>query len=411
MKIKLLIIPAIFIFFLSNCSKNDGDGKKISLNSSEQATVNACNSFALQLLQRVNNAEHIDSNYCFSPFNLSVGLALAYNGAEGNTKTAMAEIVQFNSLSLNDINNAYKKLKNSFTELDKYVKVSISNAILYKSASDINQTFIDLGQDFYYSEVRPIDFGSSLAVTEINRWFAESTGYYLTTIVSSVAANNVLYGINGLYFDGAWKYKIDPFFTADSVFFLADGSEVEVQTMLQKNPFNYYENDRMRVTELPFGEGNYTMLILLPKAGQTTNDIIGQMSDEYWKTIVDGLEMKNNLQIWLPKFQIIYEKSLNEILSQMGLESMFAADANFSLMGNGSLNFTQYQHKTYISLDEDGIRTSGVPTYNNPTSEAGGSLFDYFPFVVNKPFIFAIRELDTKAIIYLGKVVNPALNK
>ncbi|MBA7546210.1 hypothetical protein ES705_38593 [subsurface metagenome] len=369
--------------------------------------VEADNLFGIKLFKEVLKTEEPEKNVMISPLSVSLALAMTYNGADGDTKEAMEKTLELSGLTVDEINENYKMLIDALASVDPKVLMSIANSIWYKQTFEVEQDFINVNQNYFYAEVSPLDFYAPDAVTTINNWVADKTKNKITEILDEIPAAAVMYLINAIYFKGIWKYEFDESDTEEKSFYLSDGTTKDVPMMVQEGSFNYLSNDILQAVEMPYGTGNYSMIILLPQNNKTLDDIIDQLSNENWNRWLSEFYEAEKVQIHLPKFKFEYEDSLNNELINMGMEIAFDPyNADFSKINlYRQLFISRVIHKTFIEVNEEGTEAAAVTLVEicEIVSEPGTGIH----FYVNHPFVFAIKEKYTNAIIFIGKVMEP----
>ena len=395
----LLIAPVV------SCGKNDTETKPkgMHLTKKEQVLVGYDNTFGFNLFKEIIKNEDSQTNILISPLSISYALAMTYNGADGTTKKAMEETLNLSGLTIDEINNSYNKLITALLSMDSGVIMSIANSIWYRNTFNVEQSFINVNKNYYNAEVTPLDFKSTEAIDIINNWVADKTKNKIIEIIDHISPAAVMYLINAIYFKGIWKYEFDKDNTNEAPFYLDNGTSKDVPMMVQEGTFNYLSNELFQAVEMPYGSGNYSMLIFLPAYNKTVNDIIEQLNNENWNNWLDEFNEENKVQIHLPKYKYDYEITLNDELINMGMSIAFSSAADFSKIDqNGGLYISKVKHKTFIEVNEEGTEAAAVTSI-----EILRSIIDFIPFYVNKPFLFAIKEKNTNAIIFMGKIVEP----
>ena len=211
-----------------------------------------------------------------------------------------------------------------------------------------------------------------------------------------------MYLLNAIYFNGEWQYRFNSKETTNMSFTKEDNQVVQAPTMTIENKFNYFSNQTFQMLEIPYGSGKYSMLVFLPASGKTTNDVIsllnpGNMTD--WLSKMTEL----NRKLYLPKFEFKFDQSLVDVLKALGMTDAFNSNANFSgIADGGNLDISEVMHKTYIKVDERGTEAAAVTAVIFTNTAAHNDSFR-----IDHPFVFAIREKDTNAILFVGKVMNP----
>ena len=403
----LLLFP-----FLNSCSNSnitDTPASDIELDLKSKQIVEADNAFGFDIFKEVNTELGEGKNLMISPLSISLALAMAYNGADGDTKTQMEVMLHKAGLSAEEINKAYKTLINELASHDPKVELSIANAIFYHENFSVKPDFITTNQNYYDAEVEALNFTNSTATLDrINGWVKDKTRDKIEKIIEQLSPNAVMYLINAIYFNGKWTYQFDKDKTSDRTFTTENGTELQAPTMkLDKTTLNYTSTDKFQLIELPYGSKKYSMLIFLPNEEVATNDIIANMNETNMKNWLDNLH-ESSFQVYLPKFEFAYGNSLADNLKSLGMLDAFEPSlSDFSEISDRSdLYISEVKHKSYIKVDEEGTEAAAVTSVGFVTSSIEAEpVFD-----VNRPFVFAIREKDTNALLFMGKVNNPLLN-
>jgi serpin B len=411
----VIILSLIFVAVaLSNCKKSNIDEpsqeepyqQKIFLNEKAKAVVNADNTFGIKLFKKLNEESETEENIIISPLSVSIALGMTYNGTNGETKEAMENTLELQGLSVEEINESYKTLIDELTTIDPKVTLNIPNSIWYRNTFDVLQGFININQNYFYAKVIPLDFDDPASVGIINNWVAENTNQKIPEIIDSIDLAAVMFLINAVYFNGTWVYEFDEQHTEPETFYLSNGTTKQVEMMQQEATLSYATNDLFEAVDLYYGSGNFSMVILLPKETNTPDDIIEQLNTENWTNWMSGFSEKN-IQLLLPKFKLEYGKRLNDALTSLGMGVAFnhPCCADFSKINpNYQLYIGFVKHKTFIDVNEEGTEAAAVTIVGLEYTSVGDTPYI---FTVNKPFLFAIKERDTNAIIFLGKVMEP----
>jgi serine protease inhibitor len=372
------------------------------LSKSESAIVEADNTFGLRLFRELDR-EKRDSNVFISPLSISMALGMTLNGARGTTADSMRATLALHGLTQDDINASYRSLIDLLRGIDPQVTMGIANSIWYRPELSVEQPFIDANRRYFDAEVTELDFTDPNAPTRINSWVNTATRGTIPTIIQQIPREMVMYLINAIYFKGSWTTEFDPDSTRSGEFTRRDGGREPIRLMFRSGKFHYYSDSELQAVELPYGYDRYTMTILLPKQGADINGIVGRLDHARWAQITGGLDSADGM-VLLPKLKLTWEERLNDWLRRMGMNVAFDSEADFTgIDRNGGLYISEVKHKTYVEIDEKGTVASAV------TSVGVGrtSLPQLFEMRMDRPFIFAIREKTSGAILFIGKVMEP----
>ncbi len=407
-----LIVAITFLPIVISCHKDENKGieDKDAINYVEEELIQANNIFGLNLFKEVIGQEENDKNIFISPLSVSLALAMTYNGSDGLTKEAFKSTLGFEGLESQDINESFKQLVETLLTLDEKVILNIANSIWPNEGFEVLQEFIDLNYKYYNAEVNKLNFADPQAVNIINGWIAEKTNNKIQKALDGIPPDAVLYLINAIYFKGIWQYEFDEEHTRDKTFYLEDGSQPEVPTMIQEKSFYYTKNDLFEAIELPYGNGNYSMIIILPDYEKTTEDVVSEINEENWKQWLNSFKLKDKIQVELPKFKFIYgTKELNNELINLGLGIAFGPGADFTKINPyGGIFISRVLHKSFVEVNEEGTEAAAVTIVEVVAISAlPGPEKIYFK--VNRPFIFVIKEKQTNAILFMGRVMKPVI--
>ena len=401
------IISLLLLTFLFACNQAENDPKVTDLTPNEKSAkiIAADNQFGFELFKKVNASLDEPKNTMISPMSVSLALAMVYNGTEGNTKAQMEQMLHKAGMTSEDINQSYKELVAALISHDPKVELSISNAIFYRKTFPVKDAFKTTNKNYYNAEVSGLDFSKTAeTLNKVNGWVNTNTKGKIDKIIEQVKAEDIMYLLNAIYFNGEWKYRFDTKETADRSFTKENNTVVQVPTMKIEKPFNYFNHSDFQLLEMPYGSGKYSMLIFLPASGKNTGDVISMMSSENVNGWISKLSEQKK-EVFLPKFEFKFDNSLKDELAALGMTDAFDdAKANLSGISDAAqLVISEVMHKTYIKVDERGTEAAAVTgiTVGVTSMPVDNS------FRVDHPFVFAIREKDTQAILFIGKVMDP----
>ncbi|MEN8117443.1 MAG: serpin family protein [Bacteroidota bacterium] len=402
-----IVLLTGFVAF-SSCQQdnvNPNENKIIQLDDKSAKLIEGDNAFGLDIFQKIRK-ESDKENLMISPLSISVALAMAYNGADGDTKTEMEDALKLNGLTPEEINNSYKMLIAALQSVDEDVVFEIANAIYCHKGFPVKQNFLDINHNYYNAEVENIDFGSPSAVKTINDWVAEKTHDKITQIIESLSPLDRMVLLNAIYFYGTWTNEFDEDGTKMRNFRKSDGSNEEVAMMNKEDKLDYTTNDLFSAIKLPYGTGQYNMLVMRPAEGKNSQNVIDELTADNWRNWADDFETKDHVVVTMPRFKFEFETGLKDMLKQMGMVKAFSTSgADFSKISDEYLYISSVVHKSYIDVNETGTEAAAVTAITFTTTSMPSEQKIYF--TVDKPFVFAITEKDTGAILFIGEVQNP----
>ncbi len=374
------------------------------LTSSENAIVTADNSFGFKLFAAVNKSDAAKSVF-ISPLSVSMALGMTLNGANGSTRDAMIQTLEFTGMKQADINASYQSLIALLVGLDPKVTFQIANSIWHRPELNVEQAFRDANSTYFNAEINSLNFSDPNASKTINAWVDRCTHGKISEIVpTTIPAEIVMYLINAIYFKGTWTQSFDSSVTRDDLFTRIDGSHTTCKMMHQKKNLKYYADGQLQAVDLPYGDAGFSMTILLPAAGTNIDDFAAQLTPQIWNASTSGL-VSRETELYLPKFKFEYEKPLNDMLKSMGMSIAFSLkDADFTNIDKrGQLYISEVRHKTFVQVDEEGTEAAAVTSVGVGATSVGQNLV----MRVDRPFIFVIRENTSGTVLFIGKIVEP----
>jgi len=376
-----------------------------------QELVEGNTAFALEFYRRLKDDE---GNLFFSPYSISLALAMTYAGARGETEAGMAEALSF-TLGQDRLHPAFNALglllesrgQGAQGSDGEGFRLNIANALWGQKDYGFLPELLDTLAVNYGAGMRLLDFvadpeGSRL---RINGWVSDETEGKIENLIPQgfITALTRLVLTNAVYFNAAWAKPFEEEATVQGVFHGLDGGETDVPMMNQTERFPYAEGDGYQALELPYDGQELSMLLLLPREG-AFRDFEGSLDPARLKAVVEDLGT-TNVRLSLPKFE--YEAGplmLRQILSDMGMGVAFGGDADFSGMdGTRSLSIAEVIHKGFVSVDEAGTEAAAATAVVMELTSIPGAPVDV---VFDRPFLFLIRDRETGAVLFLGRVAS-----
>jgi len=416
----VLLVPVIASIQLTQPAAAEvvqSDKERITspnVTQSEQALlVEGNTAFAFKLYQALREES---GNLFYSPYSISLALAMTYAGASGETTQQMADALQF-MLDPARLHPAFNWLDAELASRGqgaqgkdgKGFRLNIANAIWGQKGYEFLPAFLDVLAENYGAGLRLLDFINETEQSRvaINKWISDQTAGRITDLIPPGAINELtrLVLTNAIYFNAAWEYPFNDKVTTNGLFYLLDGGQVTVPMMKQTESFGYTAGGGYQAVELPYDGDELSMVILLPASGNFEAFEQGLQAQQV-DDIIKALQ-NTRVSLTMPKFEFDSEFSLKDTLSEMGMPDAFSPEnADFSGMtGNHELFISDVIHKAFVAVDEAGTEAAAataviVGTTAVPTEPAVTVTIDH-------PFIFLIRDIQTGAILFVGRVLNP----
>lgn len=411
-KYPLLIAIVAAIFFGMSCAKNmHQNGEEVGEITGEAAPVlDATSQFAFDFFNETLRQDPAAGNKLVSPLSVYMALAMLYNGADGETRQALSAALRARNLDIKTLNETMWALQNQLKNADARVTLDIANSIWYRSNSfQPLPDFLSAIRRSYEGTVQSLDFSNPASVKTINNWVSEKTQGKIPVIIDRLAAEDMMYLINAVYFKGKWQHPFKKDQTAHDIFHLADGSRKTVPFMHQELTARWYKDESFTLLELPYGEGKrFSMYIMLPAQNTTSLNAFATTMDTKRLQEAVSNSRSSKVQLIMPKWEHAYEiKNMQPELSAMGMGIAFTQQADFSKMyrsQDARMQITQAIHKTYIKVDEEGTEAAAV------TGIGVGVTSVIIPETIrlDRPFMYAITEKETNTILFLGALYDPS---
>ncbi len=369
-----------------------------ALSASEVEVIGASNRFAFGLLAQANRP---NENPFLSPLSASMALGMTMNGAAGETWNQMRDVLGFGGLSEEEINAAYESLLELLVGLDPSVETAIGNSVWTRQGFPVHADFLAAVRESFDAEVAELDFASPSASGRINGWVRDATNGRIEDIVpAAIPADIVMYLINAIYFKAPWTFRFDPSDTRDAPFHLDDGSTRTVPLMSLRRDIRYFGNDRFEAVDLPYGGSAFSMTIVLPQPDVRVDDVAASLDTATWQDMTGGFR-ERDIEVFLPRFRMAYERTLNDDLAALGMVDAFDHRADLSRLSPvAGLWISSVRQKSWVEVNEEGTEAAAATVVTVVESAPPA-------FRADRPFLFFIRERLSGTILFAGKFASP----
>jgi serpin B len=405
----LLVCLALLV--LGSCSENDvvepvGSNKGTDTKTALGNRIDDNNELAFKIYGLLDPSS---DNLLVSPHSIVTAMGMVYAAAKNNTAIEMADALCFDTRqevfhpSIKELSERLKEDQSSSTEL------VVANGFWGQIGQVLMTRYVDVLTDYYDADIDPMNFANHPEQSRrtINLWISDQTRGLIPELLQqgTVHSNTWFVLANTIYFKAKWSDQFDPEKTDPKAFEKLDGSEPLVPTMHGKKTMPFFAGDGYRAVEMRYKGSKYSMMLILPDAG-AFKTVEGRLDADLVGTIVDGFE-NASVTMSLPKFSFGSYFDLIDMLETLGMNDAFTAAADFSGMDGVDDGFPVLDfvvHETFISIDEFGTTAAAA-------TAAGGAGTSLPPppaeFHAKRPFIFAIRHIDTGTILFLGRVLDP----
>ena len=432
---KTVLIAVCSMVLLSCSSEDDGGYKKyvkmnapqvkIKLTDAQRVFVNDNNAFTLNFLKTVNETDRSGKSFIYSPLSITYTLAMVNDAATGTTEQELEQTLGFHEGGIQTVNEYCKKLIDNLPKADEKVELDIANAIFLNNKYTLKPEFQQDMKQYYNAAAEALDFSSSKTLGHINDWCNKQTKGLIPTILDDLNPDAVTYLLNAIYFKADWASQFNEKNTWTETFTTETGKKKEMPMMYQDVLIWYMRNDTYSALKIPYGNELWSMTVMLPEEGKTTDDIINLLAEKgmdypyyNYDYSYDGMgieklesdmfyECKVNLGI--PRFETssdtneLPDGGLVSLMQKMGIKRAFDADsAEIPNMANVPVFISMMRQKAKIKVNEKGTEMTAVTV----AEMFDTATFQYYPptdFHANRPFVYVISERSSGAILAVGK--------
>jgi len=382
-----------------------------------RAVSEANNRFAFSLYSRLaQQKEYEESNLFFSPFSLSSALALTGEGARGSTATEIRSVFFFPD-NTTALRNGFSGMNAAISSGDPHYTLRTANALWAEKTYPFLDDYITTASRYYGAKTASLDFinhpeDSRVA---INSWVENQTEDRIKDLIPGGAIDPAtrLVITNAIYFKGSWVKQFDRNQTADMDFRTGTGTTVKVPMMQRTDEdavYSYAENNNLQMLSMPYEHSTgrkLSMVILLPKT-DTLTGAEASLDAGTLAALQQSAETRR-VEVYFPKFTLTTRYSLPAVLTAMGMPTAFTPSADFSGMdGTRNLFISDVIHQAFIDVNEEGTEAAAATAVVMKLAAAPANPKPVPVFRADHPFIFIIRDDESGAILFMGRVVNPA---
>lgn len=359
-------------------------------------------------------------NSIYSPYSLSLALAMTYAGARGETANQMAETLHFDlpperlhpAFGALDLDLARRSAQTPAAESGRGFEFSLVNALWGQEGLRFEPDFLDTLALNYGAGMRLVDYVADPegARQIINDWVESETHERIENLLPRgiLDSDTRLVLVNAIYFKAGWQFPFDDARTAPAPFTRLDGSPVQTPMMAmgETQTLAYAAGEGWQAVALPYVDETAEMLVIVPDAGQFEAFEAALNAETYDRILAEM--QPHRVQLRMPAFHFASQFMLRETLSGMGMPSPFTPGlADFSGMtSEEALFISQVVHQAFIGVDEAGTEAAAA-TAVVMSREAAVVTEPEVVLTIDRPFVFVLRDVPSGTILFLGRVLDP----
>ena len=398
MKKKLLFIVAIAIS-TTMCSQN--------------SIVESNNSFTFDVMHNINKDDisKDGTNMFVSPFSIYDALAMAYDGAAKKTAKEMRSVMKFKK-DQTESHDEFVKLLNEYKK-DNSV-FTITNAAVAQKNYNFLDSYMKCLKDFD-ATISQADFSKpeerADAVKKINDWVSKNTNKKITDLLSNNDIDELtrLILLNAIYFNANWSTEFKGEKTRQMTFYGKNSVEYVTDFMNGTQNVALSQNDDAQMMKIDYEKEKASMFIIMPKENVDIDKYISELDEQKFASLEKSMQTFK-ADVSMPKFKIESRFEMKKVLMEMGIKAAFTKSADFSKMnGKSNLLIDEVIHKSFIEVSEKGTEAAAATAV--VVREKSMVMKDNPKVVINRPFVFVIRENKNNAILFIGKYVKPEKSK
>ena len=358
-------------------------------------------------------------NLVLSPYSVAVALGMALSGAGGTTAREMRDVLGaddrypagLNALTAHVEGLAATEKRADGSSAD--IALAAANQLFGQAGVGWETPFLDLLAEQYGAGLRTVDFENATedARLLINDWVAGRTHDRIEDLIPAGVLDVLtrLVIVNAIYLKAPWEVPFTKELTTKAPFHLADGGTVDVDLMRgEASRGRRAHGDGWQTATIPYAGGRLAMTVVLPDEGRLADVETLVAGGALPGMLAEG--RTTGLAVSLPRWTARTAASLKEALGGLGMRAAFDPErADFRPMTEDDLDLyvSAVLHQGFIAVDEDGTEAAAATAV--VIRETSAMLAE--PFVVDRPFLYVIHDVEHGTPLFLGRVVDPSCRR
>ncbi len=373
----------------------------------DRASVNAAaeggNRFGDALYGVARSAE---GNLFMSPLSVQIALAMTYGGAKGETAAEMEKVLHLAGEPV-EVHGSMAALTESLgAAAGEGQSLAIANRLWGRDGEPFLPDYLQLTRSYYGAALEALDFAGDTEGSRqrINAWVGERTAGMIPELLSKgvLDGSTILVLTNAIYFKGTWRTQFDPANTKERDF-QAPGGAVKAPMMFQKGKFSYGETDDVQVLEMPYEGERLSMVVVLPKESAGLEAVEAKMVAEGLDPWIEKTR-PTKVEVSFPRFKAESSLALSGALQQLGMVKAFGGGDFSGISSGGGLQISEVIHRAIVEVNEEGTEAAAATGVVMVRSAAVGRPVQ---FIADRPFLYAIRDRQSGALLFVGRLVKP----
>lgn len=376
----------------------------IRLSSPEKQVAWSANEFGKKVFLHLLGESENNKDIIFSPFSLSLDLALCAGGASGNTGTQIYSALGFSDKAPEDVAGYYQTMSRSLQSADPSVRFCSANSIWVDKALSLKEDYMDYAHSFFDVSIRSLDLSRKESLSQINQWCKEATEGLVEKMLDDEKDPLSLtsaYLLNALYFNGSWSDSFDEQKKED-VFHGAMGDR-QATYLSGEQYYGYRETGNATLASIGYGSGLFELVLAIPSEGTAMDEMLLNLTvDDFF-----SLSRRDPVRLTLPEFEISFntEDALIPALKACGITDAFddrLADFSGMFVEDEAFKMDQVLQQSVIRVDEKGTESAAVTVIGMAYATGEPYVPVLRTFNANRPFLFALVEESSHTVLFWG---------
>jgi len=361
--------------------------------------------FAFKLFRELVRPNGASNVFC-SPLSVMLCLMMVWEGATGETREAMAKVLEI----VEDPEGCQRFLKAALAISSPGIELAIANSLWCDEQARMLPSFLTLAREKYAAEVVPLSFQSPDAVPRINAWVADKTHGKIGSIIDTLPPLALLVALNAIYFKGLWKAPFEKSLTREERFLSPGNHSIKVPLMRRSGYYPYHEESDFQAVRLPYQGDRVGMYIFLPSKKSGLPAFLRTLTSAQWGHWMRTFTQTEGL-VGMPRFKFEHQVELVPVLSNLGMSEAFDPErAQFDGMAlpPPPIYISRAIHRAVVEVNEEGTEAAAVTAIVYATaSVASFRPPRIFQMILDRPFFFVIRDDHSNMILFMGAVNDP----